>query len=66
MRIVVQDRRTNAYLTGETNWIYQIDAARRFNTSLEALRFCAQRKLKHMDMLVCYPDGKAKLRVPLC
>jgi len=66
MRIVVQDRRTNAYLNGETNWIRQIDTARRFNTSLEALRFCVQRKLKHMDMLVCYADGKPKLRVPLC
>ena len=66
MRIVVQDRRTNAYLTGETKWIREMDAARRFDTSLAALRFCVQRKLKHMDMLVCYSDGKPKLRVPLC
>ena len=66
MRIVVQDRRTNAYLTGETSWIRQIDGARRFDTSLEALRFCVQRKLKHMDMLVSYSNGKPKLRVPLC
>ncbi|HWN94880.1 MAG TPA: hypothetical protein VNT99_07595 [Methylomirabilota bacterium] len=66
MRIVVQDRRTNAYLTGEAKWIRQVDAARRFNTSLEALRFCVARELKNMDVLVCYSGAKSNLRLPLC
>lgn len=66
MRIVVQDRRTNAYLSGDAQWIRQMDAARRFNTSLEALRFCVERQLKNMDMLVCYSGAKTNLRLPLC
>ncbi len=66
MRIVVQDRRTNAYLTGEAKWIRQMDAARKFSTSLEALRYCVERELKNIDMLVCYPGAKTNLRLPLC
>ena len=66
MRILVQDRRTNAFLTNEAKWVKQLDYARRFTTSLEALRFCVERELKHMDVLVCYPGHKTNLRLPLC
>ena len=65
MMIVVQSRRTNAYLTSEAQWIRRMDAARKFSTSLEALRFCVQRELKNMDLLVCYPGAKLNLRVRL-
>ena len=65
MRILVQDRRTNAFLTNDTKWVKQLDYARRFSTSLDALRFCVQRDLKGMDLLVCYSDQK-NLRLPLC
>jgi hypothetical protein len=66
MKIVVQDRRTNAFLMGDASWIRHMDSARRFETSLEALRFCVERKLKNMDVLVCYPGTKTNLRLPLC
>jgi hypothetical protein len=66
MRILVQDRRTNAFLTGDAKWVKQLDYARPFSTSLDALRFCVERDLKGMDMLVCYPGQKSNLRVPLC
>ena len=66
MRILVQDRRTNAFLTGDAKWVKHLDYARPFSTSLDALRFCVERELKDMDMLVCYPGHKSNLRVPLC
>jgi hypothetical protein len=66
MKIVVQDRRTNAFLAGDAKWIRQLDHARAFTTSLEALRFCTGRDLKGMDVLVCYSDAKTNLRLPLC
>ena len=66
MRILVQDRRTNAFLTHDTKWVKQLDYARRFSTSLDALRFCVQRELKGMDLLVCYSGDKNNLRLPLC
>jgi hypothetical protein len=66
MKIVVQNRRTNAFLAGDAKWIQQLDHARAFNTSLEALRFCAGRDLKEIDVLVCYSDSKSNLRLPLC
>ena len=66
MTILVQDRRTNAFLMGDAKWVKQSDHARRFATSIEALRFCVERQLKGMDMLVCYSGPKTNLRLPLC
>ncbi len=65
MRILVQDRRTNAFLTHDTKWAKQLDGARLFSTSLDALRFCVERGLKGMDLLVCYSGQKSNLRLPL-
>ena len=66
MRIVVQDRRTNSFLTNDARWARQLDYAKAFTTSLEALRYCADRNLSQMDLLVCYPGTKGNLRMPLC
>ena len=65
MKIVVQERKTNAFLSSEAKWVRQFDFARAFNTSLEALRFCAERELTNIDLLVCYPGARSNLRVPL-
>jgi hypothetical protein len=65
MKIVVQNRRTNAFLTQDSKWVRRLDDARHFATSLEALRFCAERELREMDMLVCYPGMRANMRVEL-
>ena len=66
MKIVVQDRRTNSFLANDAKWIRQLDKARAFNTSLEALRFCTEKDLKDIDVLVCYSGSKNSLRLPLC
>jgi hypothetical protein len=65
MKIVVQDRKTNAFLTQDARWVRQLDYARRFNTSLEALRFCAGHELRDADVLVCFPGARPNMRVPL-
>jgi hypothetical protein len=66
MKILVQDRKTNAFLTADKRWVRQADHARSFTTSLDALRFCVQTNLTNMDVLVCYPGMKDNLRLPLC
>lgn len=66
MKILVQNRRTNAFLMGETQWVKQMDHARTFPTSLEALRFCVNRQLEDMDLLVCFNGRRNDLRLPLC
>ena len=66
MRIVVQDRKTNAFLANDARWVKQLDHARGFATSLEALRFCAGRNLTQLDLLVCYPGVRDNFRMPLC
>jgi hypothetical protein len=66
MKILVQDRQTNAFLTRDKRWVRQLDYACTFSTSLEALRFCHDTKLTNMDVLVCYPGTKTNLRLPLC
>jgi hypothetical protein len=66
MKIFVQDRRTNAFLANDARWVRQLDYARVFTTSLEALHFCTGRNLTHMDVLVCYSGHQSNLRLPLC
>ena len=66
MKIVVQDRKTNAFLTGEKRWVRQLDFARAFATSLDALRFCHETNLTNIDVVVCYPGARNNLRLPLC
>ena len=66
IKILVQDRRTNAFLTADKRWVRQLDCARSFATSLDALRFCVQTNLTDVDMLVCYSGIKDNLRLPLC
>lgn len=65
MKIVVQNRKTSAFLAQDAKWVKQLHYARCFRTSLEALRFCADRELRETDMLVCFPGAKSNLRVPL-
>lgn len=65
MKIVVQNRKTNAFLTQDAKWVRRFDGARQFTTSLEALRFCAERELRETDMLVCFPGARTNMRVPL-
>jgi hypothetical protein len=65
MKIVVQNRKTNAFLTQDARWVQRFDYAHRFTTSLQALRFCADRQLRDADMLVCFPGARENLRVPL-
>ena len=65
MKIVVQNRKTNAFLTQDAKWVRRMDDARHFTTSIEALRFCADRELRDTDMLVCFPGAKENLRLPL-
>ena len=65
MKIVVQNRKTNAFLTEDAKWVKHVDCARGFATSLEALRFCAERDLRETDMLVCFSGAAPDLRVPL-
>jgi hypothetical protein len=64
VKIVVQNRKTNAFLAQDAKWVRHLDYAKPFSTSIEALRFCAERELRETDMLVCHPEMK-NLRVPL-
>ena len=50
---------------GEMQWVQRMEHARTFPTSLEALRFCVNRELADMDLLVCFNGRKNDLRLPL-
>jgi len=67
MKIMVQNRRTNAFLAEDAGWVKELNSARRFRTSLEALRFCFERRLENLDLVVRYAEaGRTDLRLPLC
>jgi hypothetical protein len=65
MKIVVQNRMTNAYLDQEAKWVDGLERARGFATPWEAIRYCAELGLRGADMLVCFMAPRPNLRVPV-
>lgn len=63
-RVMVQHRDTKAYLDGNDQWISTDESARLFDTSLQALRFCVEKKLRNTEVVVCFPDDRI-VRFPL-
>jgi hypothetical protein len=65
MKILVQNRNTHAFLARDAKWVRHVDDARPFATSIEALRYCAERELRDTDMLVCFPGARNSIRLRL-
>jgi hypothetical protein len=62
--IVVQHRETKCFLGEENVWSGTAGLARRFKNSLEALRFCVNKGLHNIDVVVNFPDRR-EVRSPL-
>jgi len=58
MKILVQNRKTNAFLTAGAKWVRHLNLARPFTNPISALRFCADHELRDTDMIVCLPRAK--------
>jgi hypothetical protein len=59
--IVVQNRRTKAYLCDGNKWSGSPGLARRFETPYHALYTCVDQELEHADVVFRFPDDREVL-----
>ena len=59
--IVVQNRRTKAYLSDGNKWTDSASSARRFETPYHALYTCVDQELENIDVVFRFPDAREVL-----
>jgi hypothetical protein len=62
MRIIVQDRQSQLYLEGESNWTQDLCKAREFPVITDAITFVHRTKLNKMDVLMHFGDARFDFR----
>jgi hypothetical protein len=58
MRILLQSKDTRGYVRSVGQWTPRFAEARAFPTSLEALCFCHNQGLFHMQVVLSFHDGR--------
>ncbi len=57
VKVVIQNTRTLQFLKADCSWGQSVPVALSFVTSMEALDFCIQHKLKEVQTLLRFDDG---------
>ena len=57
-QIVVQHRRTKAYLRDDNKWTGSALFARLFETPYQALHFCVDKEMEETDIIFRFPDSR--------
>ena len=65
MNIVLQNKRTLSYVTDLSKWTMQHEKAHLFGTGIEALFFCFNRQLKHMQILGEFVNPRFNFTMPV-
>jgi hypothetical protein len=65
MNILLQNKRTSAYVTDLSTWTTQHENARSFGTGIEALFFCFNRHLTNMQVLGEFVDPRFNFTMPV-
>ena len=65
MNILLQNKRTLNYVEGTEGWTASCDKARRFGTGLEAVFFCLNHHMAHMQILGQFADQRMNFTVPV-
>jgi hypothetical protein len=64
-KIVLKNRRTNAYLGENNGWLQSSACARFFETPYHALYFCVSKELEGIDIISLVP-GEGEVRFLRC
>lgn len=65
MNILLQNKKTLGYVTDLSRWTMQPEKAHRFETGLEALFFCFNRRLKNMQILGEFVNPRMNFTMPV-
>ena len=65
MNILLQNKKTFAYVTDLSAWTMQREKAHQFGTGIEALFFCFNRRLKNMQILGDFPNPRMNFTLPV-
>jgi hypothetical protein len=58
MDILVQHEKAKLFLAGTNEWTARRECAVNFSTSLEALQYCLEHRLREIVLLFCYQNSK--------
>ena len=65
MNIVLQNKKTLSYVTDLSTWTRHHEKAHLFGTGIEALFFCFNRHLKHMQILGEFVNPRMNFTIPV-
>lgn len=65
MNILLQSKTTFGYITDLSTWSNQREKAHLFGSGIEALFFCFNRQLKHMQILGEFIDPRMNFTIPV-
>ena len=64
MKVYVQDPVTHSFLCQDGNWSKELDKARDFITTADAVTFCTTHVRKHYQILVRFSDPAYDIILP--
>ena len=65
MNILLQNTRTLNYVQGASGWTAKHEKARVFGTGLDALFYCFNRHIAHMQILGEFADRRMNFSLPV-
>jgi hypothetical protein len=65
MNILLQNKKTQTYVTDLSTWTMQREKAHLFETGIEALFFCFNRHLKNMQILGEFVNPRINFTIPV-
>jgi O-acetylhomoserine/O-acetylserine sulfhydrylase-like pyridoxal-dependent enzyme len=65
MNILLQNKKTQTYVTDLSAWTMQREKAHLFETGIEALFFCFNRHLKNMQILGEFVNPRINFTIPV-
>jgi len=65
MNILLQNKKTQTYVTDLSTWTMQREKAHLFETGIEALFFCFNRNLKNMQILGEFVNPRINFTIPV-
>ena len=65
MNILLQNKKTFSYVRDLSTWTMQREKAHLFETGIEALFFCLNRRLKNMQILGEFVNPRTNFTIPV-
>ena len=64
MKRVIRSRATGKFLK-DGEWTDELDEATNFASVLDAMKLCSQRRLRDIEIVLCFEDRKLNISLPI-